>query len=71
MSAYLMASYLCGASFGPVLTGRLSDYFARNASKAGLAAEAAKAAGLHHAMYGIPVLCLMLAAVLWRGGRSV
>jgi len=70
MSAYLMVSYLCGASFGPLLTGRLSDHFAHAASVAGLGAEAAKAVGLHDAMYGIPVLCLMLAAVLWRGGRT-
>jgi predicted MFS family arabinose efflux permease len=67
MSAYLMVSYLCGASFGPLLTGRLSDRFARAAVDAGAAAEAAKAIGLHQAMYVIPVLCVMLSAVLWRG----
>jgi predicted MFS family arabinose efflux permease len=67
MSAYLMVSYLCGASFGPLLTGRLSDHFARSS---GLAPEAAKAVGLHEAMYVIPALCLMLAWVLWRGGRA-
>ncbi|MDR3702157.1 MAG: MFS transporter [Candidatus Sulfopaludibacter sp.] len=67
MAAYLMVSYLCGASFGPVLTGRLSDHFARSASAAGLAPEAARAVGLHHAMYVIPALCVALAVVLWQG----
>ena len=67
MSAYLLVSYLGGASFGPLLTGRLSDYFAR---QSGMAAEAAKAFGLHQAMYVIPVLCLALAAVLWIAARA-
>ena len=65
MAAYLMVSYLCGASFGPVLTGRLSDHFARVAASAGLAPEASRAVGLHQAMYVIPALCVALAAVLW------
>lgn len=64
MAAYLLVSYLCGASFGPLLTGKLSDLFAHGAG------EAAKAAGLHQAMLIIPILCLMLAWVLWRGSRS-
>lgn len=61
MAAYLLVSYLCGASFGPLLTGKLSDWFAHGTG------EAAKAAGLHQAMFVIPVLCLGLAWVLWRG----
>lgn len=67
MSAYLMVSYLGGASFGPLLTGRLSDFFAR---QSGMAAEASKAFGLHQAMYVIPVLCVALAAVLWTAARA-
>ena len=68
MSAYLLVSYLGGASFGPLLTGRLSDHFAR---QSGAASEAAKAIGLHDAMYVIPVLCVILSAVLWGGAQSV
>jgi predicted MFS family arabinose efflux permease len=68
MSAYLMVSYLGGASFGPLMTGRLSDYFARHS---GLPNEAARALGLHQAMYVIPVLSVALAIVLWAGARSV
>jgi MFS family permease len=66
MAAYYLAMYLCGAAFGPLVTGRLSDHFAHQAMASGMAAEAARAVGLHHAMYGIPVLSVALAAVLLR-----
>jgi predicted MFS family arabinose efflux permease len=67
MAAYFMVTYLGGASWGPLLTGRLSDWFAR---RSGLGAEAARATGLHQAMYVIPALALVLAAVLWKAGKS-
>jgi MFS family permease len=70
MAAYYLAMYLCGAAFGPLVTGRLSDHFAHQGMAAGLAAEAASAAGLHQAMYLIPALSLVLALVLWAGARS-
>ena len=57
MSIYFLAMYLCGASFGPLITGRLSDYLARSAAHAAGAAvvgEAYRAIGLHQAMYVIP-----------------
>lgn len=34
MSIYFMAMYLCGAGFGPLLTGRVSDLMARRAADA-------------------------------------
>jgi MFS family permease len=71
MAVYFLAMYLCGASFGPLLTGRLSDHFSHVAAGTGAVTEAAKAFGLHQAMYGIPVLCVVLAAVLWMGARRV
>ncbi len=74
MSVYFMAMYLCGASFGPVLTGRLSDIMARRAATlAGSSAitEAARASGLQHAMFVIPALSLGLALVLFAGSRTV
>lgn len=70
MAVYFTAMYLCGASFGPLLTGRLSDVLARRAAAGGLAFESAKAAGLHQAMYVVPALSLALAAVLWAGSRA-
>ena len=70
MAAYYLAMYLCGAAFGPLVTGRLSDYFARQAVTAGWAAETARANGLHQAMYVIPALSLVLAMVLWAASRS-
>ncbi len=74
MSVYFLAMYLCGASFGPLITGRLSDFLARRAALAGgpaMASEAYRAIGLHQAMYVIPVLSLALALVLYIGSRTI
>ncbi len=70
MGAYFMAMYLCGASFGPLVTGRLSDYLARAASGAGPVTEAARAVGLREAMFVIPAFAAVLAVILWAGGRA-
>ncbi|HEY1219611.1 MAG: MFS transporter [Bryobacteraceae bacterium] len=70
MATYYLAMYLCGASFGPLATGRLSDHFARAAANGGVALDAARAIGLHQAMYLIPACSVALAAVLWTAGRS-
>jgi MFS family permease len=70
MGGYFVVQYLGGAAWGPLITGRLSDHFARAAANAGMAADAARAAGLHQAMYAIPALALALAAVLWTGARA-
>jgi MFS family permease len=66
MAVYFVVTYLGGASWGPLVTGRLSDFLAR---RSGLAAEASRAVGLHNAMYVIPALAVVLAAVLWMAGR--
>jgi MFS family permease len=74
MAIYFMAMYLCGASFGPLLTGKLSDLMARRAAEAAGAArvtEAFKAVGLQQAMFIIPVLSLLLGIVLYCGSRTV
>ena len=63
MSVYLVTTYIGGASWGPVATGRLSDWLARGS---GLSGEAARAAGLHGAMYVVPVFAVALAGVLWK-----
>jgi MFS family permease len=70
MAGYLLVTYLGGAAFGPLLTGMLSDRFARQAAGVAAIGEAAKAAGLHQAMYVVPALALALAAVLWAGARA-
>jgi len=70
MSMYLLVTYLCGASFGPLLTGRLSDHFARALAGASAVTEAARAGGLRQAMYSIPILAALLAAALWAGFRA-
>jgi predicted MFS family arabinose efflux permease len=65
MALYFLAMYLCGGAFGPLIVGSLSDRFARTAAGAGAITEAARAAGLHQAMYLIPVVSVALAVVLW------
>jgi predicted MFS family arabinose efflux permease len=70
MAAYLVVTYLGGASWGPIFTGRLSDYLAQRAAAGGALTEAARAAGLHGAMYVIPFLALVLSGILWMAQRS-
>jgi predicted MFS family arabinose efflux permease len=74
MAIYFMAMYLCGASFGPLLTGKLSDVLAhRAAALAGSPSvtEAFRATGLQQAMLIIPVLCIALAFVLYMASRTI
>lgn len=71
MAAYYTVMYLGGGAFGPLITGRLSDSFAHRAAGGPLITEAARAAGLHHAMYLVPALSLALAAVLSLAARSM
>ncbi len=74
MALYFMAMYLCGASFGPLLTGRLSDHFARRAADAAGSAtitDAARAMGLQQAILVVPALSIMLAFVLYMGSRTI
>ena len=74
MAIYFLAMYLCGASFGPLLTGKLSDWMAHRAADAAGATritEAFKAIGLQQAMFVIPVLSLLLGLVLYCGSRTI
>jgi hypothetical protein len=81
MALYFMAMYLCGASFGPWLTGKLSDMFAMRSAGVGTLAELlkltvpaqehARAVGLQTAVLIIPVLQVLLAVVLFMGSRTI
>jgi MFS family permease len=78
MAIYFLAMYVLGASFGPVLTGFLSERFTRDAAiRAGVAEfsketlEPFRAAGLHSAMYLVPILGLVLALVLFASSYTV
>ena len=74
MALYFMAMYLCGASFGPLFTGKLSDMFARRAADAAgstVITDAARAIGLQEAMLVVPVLSALLALVLFAGSRTI
>jgi predicted MFS family arabinose efflux permease len=74
MAFYFMVMYLGGASFGPLITGNLSDRMARRAAAAAgspVITEATKAIGLHQAMLIIPVMAIALALVLYAGSRTI
>ncbi|MGI8784372.1 MAG: spinster family MFS transporter [Acidobacteriota bacterium] len=77
MALYFFGMYVLGASFGPLGTGLASDYFTAQAARAAgvvastpQALEPFRAGGLHSAMYVIPVLCLLLAVVLFAASRT-
>jgi len=78
MSLYFCAMYLAGASLGPIGTGFISDYYTSAAATAAgvvdhttAALEPFRAAGLHSAMYTIPILVVLLALVLFAASRTV
>jgi MFS family permease len=78
MAIYFFAMYLVGGSVGPLAIGALSDRFAVRAARAAgadpatrEALEPFRAAGLHSAMWLLPVAFLLLAAVLWAASRAV
>ena len=74
MALYFMAMYLCGASFGSLITGGLSDHYARLAAEAAGSAiltEAARASGLQQAMLVIALVNIGLAFVLYMGSRTI
>jgi MFS family permease len=73
MAVYFCAMYLLGAVLGPVATGWISDYFARQAATAdgSSVTEWHKAVGLHDAMYVIPALGVVLVLVLMAAARTV
>ncbi|HEY3739593.1 MAG TPA: MFS transporter [Bryobacteraceae bacterium] len=74
MAIYFMCMYMCGASFGPLLTGTLSDWRAHVAAAADqstVITAVHKAIGLQQAMLIIPLLGMLLAAVLWAGSRTI
>jgi len=74
MAIYFLAMYACGASFGPLLTGRLSDLLAHRAARLAaspIVTEQFRAVGLQQAMLIIPVLSVLLALVLYFGSRSM
>jgi MFS family permease len=78
MAIYFFAMYVFGASFGPLATGFLSERFTRNAATAAgistlteSALEPFRAAGLHSAMYIVPLLGGLLALVLFAASFTV
>jgi MFS family permease len=71
MALYFFAMYVLGASFGPLATGMLSDFYTRRAAAGALNLEPFRGAGLHSAMYAVPVLSVALALVLFAATKTV
>jgi MFS family permease len=78
MAVYFFAMYVLGASFGPYVTGLLSDFFTKQAAAAAGVTDSAQAAlepfradGLHSAMYLTAILAVLLALVLFAASRTV
>ncbi len=78
MAVYFFAMYVLGASLGPSATGILSDFFTKKAANlsgitdfSNTALEPFRAAGLHSAMFAIPILSLLLSLVLFAASRTV
>jgi MFS family permease len=74
VALYFFAMYLLGAAFGPVIVGTLSDRMAAaamHAAGASVMADEFRAAGLHGAMYVIPVVLTVTAVVLFAAARTV
>jgi MFS family permease len=74
VAIYFCAMYVLGASFGTTVTGLLSDHFAHRAmaaAGAGTMTEAFRAAGLHSAMYIVPMVALLAAGALFAASRTV
>jgi predicted MFS family arabinose efflux permease len=66
MAVYFFFQYILGAGFGTIVTGALSDMFARNAMAAAAAPEMTaelRAAGLHSAMLSVVPLAMLLTAI--------
>jgi MFS family permease len=78
MATYFCAMYLLGASLGPIAMGRLSDHYTLAAAQAAgvtettvAALEPFKGAGLHQAMFVIPLLNLALTFCMLMAARTV
>jgi MFS family permease len=78
MSIYFFAMYLFGASLGPYGLGYMSDMFTIEAARAAGVTELAPAAlerfrgaGLHKAMYVIPIFNMLLAGCMFAASRTV
>jgi MFS family permease len=70
MALYFFAMYMLGGALGPVLTGAVSDHYARAVAATGAAPAVAIAEGLRLAMHLIPALGVLLTAVLFAASRT-
>jgi len=73
VALYFAGMYLLGGAFGPVVVGGLSDSLAKSAMRAAGSLEMTnefRAAGLHDAMFLIPVTLFLTAILVFLASRS-
>lgn len=73
VALYFAGMYLLGGAFGPVVVGSLSDALAKSAMREAGALEMTdvfRAAGLHDAMYLIPVTLFLTAILVFLASRT-
>ncbi len=73
VALYFAGMYLLGGAFGPLVVGGLSDALAQSAMEAAGAAEmtdAFRAAGLHDAMFLVPVTLFLTGIFVFLASRS-
>jgi MFS family permease len=70
MALYFFAMYVLGGALGPLLTGAVSDHFAKAVATTGGDPAFAIAEGLRLAMHLIPALAIVLTAVLFAASRT-
>ena len=78
MAVYFLAMYFFGASIGPLILGMVSDHFTKAPAIASGASEFTaetlepfRGAGLHSAIYLVPVCSAVLTVVLFAASRTV
>ena len=69
MAVYFFVFYLFTA-LGLIVFGKLSDARSASALATGASPADARALGLHDALYSVPILCVVVAMVLWVGSRT-
>ena len=78
MAVYFLAMYFFGASIGPLILGMVSDHFTQAAAAAAGVTqftaetlEPFRGAGLHSAVYIVPIFSAILTLVLFAASRTV
>lgn len=70
MALYFFAMYVLGGALGPLITGSVSDHYARAVAAAGGDPAFSMAEGLRLAMHLVPLLAVAVMGVLYAASRT-